>query len=77
MPPRVRYSAGSERPFRAEEFWPSADYEQLFRRLVLAHEPLFKPIIQAMFQGLGVDPHLYDQKLTRTNSGFGSIIIHR
>ncbi len=57
------------RPFRADEFWPSADYEQLFRRLVLAHEPLFKPIIQAMFQGLGVDPHLYDEKLTRTNFG--------
>ncbi len=57
------------RPFRAEEFWPSADHERLFRRLVLAHEPLFKPIIQAMFQGLGVDPHLYDQKLTRTNFG--------
>ncbi len=58
-----------ERPFRAEEFWPSADHERLFRRLVLAHEPLFQPIIQAMFQGLGVDPHLYDQKLTRTNFG--------
>ena len=47
-------------PFRAEAFWPHADHEARFRRLVLAHEPLFKPIAQAMFQGLGVDPHLYD-----------------
>jgi isopenicillin N synthase-like dioxygenase len=58
-----------ERPFRAEEFWPRADRERQFRRLVLAHEPLFKPITQAMFMGLGVDPHLYDRKLTRTNFG--------
>jgi isopenicillin N synthase-like dioxygenase len=58
-----------EGPFRAEEFWPRADHERQFRRLVLAHEPLFKPIAQAMFQGLGVDPHIYDRKLTRTNFG--------
>jgi isopenicillin N synthase-like dioxygenase len=56
-------------PFRAEAWWPRADYEARFRRLVLAHEPLFKPIAQAMFQGLGVDPHIYDRKLTRTNFG--------
>jgi isopenicillin N synthase-like dioxygenase len=56
-------------PFRPEEFWPSADYERTFRRLVLAHEKLFKPIAQAMFQGIGIDPHLYDRKLTGTNFG--------
>jgi isopenicillin N synthase-like dioxygenase len=56
-------------PFRPEDYWPRADYEPLFRRLVLAHEPLFKPIAQAMFMGLGVDPHIYDRKLTRTNFG--------
>ncbi len=56
-------------PFRAEDYWPRAEYEPLFRRLVLAHEPLFKPIAQAMLQGLGVDPHIYDRKLTRTNFG--------
>jgi isopenicillin N synthase-like dioxygenase len=58
-----------DRPFRAQDFWPQADYERLFRRLVLAHEPLFKPIAQAMFQGLSVDPHSYDEKLTCTNFG--------
>jgi isopenicillin N synthase-like dioxygenase len=58
-----------QEPFRPEDYWPRAEYERHFRRLVLAHEPLFKPIAQAMLQGLGVDPHLYDRKLTRTNFG--------
>jgi isopenicillin N synthase-like dioxygenase len=56
-------------PFRPEDYWPRAEQERLFRHLVLAHEPLFKPIAQAMFQGLGVDPHVYDSKLTGTNFG--------
>jgi isopenicillin N synthase-like dioxygenase len=62
-------SQDRNRPFRPEEFWPRAEQEKLFRRLVEAHEPLFKPIAQAMFQGLGTDPHAYDGKLTRTNFG--------
>jgi len=56
-------------PFRAEDYWPGAQYEPLFRRLALAHEALFKPIARAMLQGLGCDPHAYDAKLTRTNFG--------
>jgi isopenicillin N synthase-like dioxygenase len=55
--------------FRAGDYWPSADYERQFRPLVLAHERLFKPIAQAMFMGLGCDPHIYDRKLTGTNFG--------
>lgn len=58
-----------EAPFQPEDYWPRAEFEQHFRRLVVAHEPLFKLIAQAMFQGLGVDPHIYDRKLTRTNFG--------
>jgi isopenicillin N synthase-like dioxygenase len=56
-------------PFQPETYWPRPDLEPRFRRLVLAHELLFKPIAQAMFQGLGVDPHVYDEKLTGTNFG--------
>jgi isopenicillin N synthase-like dioxygenase len=56
-------------PFRAEDFWPRAAWEPRFRRLALAHEALFKPIAQAMFQGIGCDPHAYDDKLTGTNFG--------
>ena len=56
-------------PFRPEDYWPGAGYERRFRRLALAHEALFKPIAQAMLQGIGCDPHLYDAKLTGTNFG--------
>jgi isopenicillin N synthase-like dioxygenase len=58
-----------EAPLRAGDYWPRAEYEPRFRRLALAHEALFKPIAQAMFQGLGCDPHVYDEKLTQTNFG--------
>jgi isopenicillin N synthase-like dioxygenase len=59
-----------EAPFRAEDYWPRGDDdERQFRRLILAHEPLFKPIAQAMLQGLGCDPHFLDEKLTGTNFG--------
>ena len=58
-----------EAPPRTGDFWPNAAFETRFRRLALAHEALFKPIAQAMFQGLGCDPHAYDTKLTNTNFG--------
>jgi isopenicillin N synthase-like dioxygenase len=58
-----------DRPFRPEDYWPSEEYERQFRRLALAHEALFKPIAQAMLQGIGCHPHAYDGKLTRTNFG--------
>ena len=56
-------------PFRAEDYWPRADWEAAFRPLVLAHEALILPIARAMFQGLGCDPHVYDGKLAGTNFG--------
>jgi isopenicillin N synthase-like dioxygenase len=55
--------------FRAEDYWPRASFEREFRRLLLSHEALFKPIAEAMFQGLGCDPHIYDDRLTGTNLG--------
>src|SRR6478672_13161869 len=58
-----------EQAFRAGDYWPDAKFERQFRRLILAHEQLFKPIAQAMLQGLGCDPHLLDEKLTGTNLG--------
>ena len=56
-------------PFRPEDYWPRAAFEPRFRRLALAHVALFKPIAQAMLQGIGCDPHAYDDKLTDTNFG--------
>jgi len=55
--------------FDVLRFWPDAKFEVAFRRLAIAHEKLIKPITQAMFQGLGCDPHLYDEKLSNTNFG--------
>lgn len=55
--------------FVAGDFWPYARYELAFRHLVQCHEPLIKPLAQAMFQSLGCDPHIYDKKLTKTNFG--------
>lgn len=56
-------------PFREADYWPRAGDQQKFRRLVEAHEPLIKPIAQAMLQGIGADPHAYDAKLEGTNFG--------
>ncbi len=58
-----------ETAFRVEDYWPDAKYEQALRRLALSHEQLIKPIAQAMFQSLGCDPHVYDEKLSSTNFG--------
>ena len=55
--------------FHPEAFWPDPRFEPIFRELVLAHEPLFAPIAQAMLMSLGCDPHLYDDKLRQTNFG--------
>jgi isopenicillin N synthase-like dioxygenase len=55
--------------FRPEDYWPRAEDERQFRRLVIEHEKLIKPIARAIFQGLGVDPYLYDRRLTGTNFG--------
>jgi isopenicillin N synthase-like dioxygenase len=63
IPPR------RDTPFRPGQFWPDAKYERRFRRLVEAHEPLFKPLARAMLQGIGTDRHAYDEKLTQTNFG--------
>lgn len=45
------------------------DAEPFFRGLCLEHEKLILPITQSIFRYLGVDPHLYDEKLTGTNFG--------
>jgi isopenicillin N synthase-like dioxygenase len=55
--------------FRAEGFWPRGELEPFFRRLCLAQEALFLPVMQSLLRYLGCDPHLYDRRLTRTNFG--------
>jgi isopenicillin N synthase-like dioxygenase len=54
---------------RPEEFWPDVRYAELFATIVRAHEKLILPVMQAMLESLGCDPHLYDARLTGTNFG--------
>ena len=56
--------------YKASDFWPEGNFEPFFRKMVLQHEALFTPIMQSILTYLGCDPHLYDQKLTKTNFGF-------
>ena len=53
----------------AQDFWPLPEYESFFQRIVRAHEALILPVMQALLQYLGCDPHLYDRPLTGTNFG--------
>src|SRR6476619_4944811 len=47
---------------RPKEFWPIAEYEEFFRRIVEAHEALILPVMHSLLRSLGCDPHLYDRK---------------
>jgi isopenicillin N synthase-like dioxygenase len=55
--------------FHAEDFWPRPELEPLYRRVCRENERLILPVMQAMLMDLGVDPHLYDARLTGTNFG--------
>ena len=58
-----------EQPVRVEDFWPRPGHEPFFRELCQRHERLILPVMQSLLAYLGCDPHLYDQRLTRTNFG--------
>jgi len=60
---------GAALPGSIDDFWPIPDLEPFFRRLCLAHEKLISPVMQSILTYLDCDPHLFDQKLTRTNFG--------
>jgi isopenicillin N synthase-like dioxygenase len=55
--------------FRWQDFWPREDYEPFFRQLTHSHQKLILPVMQSILRNLGCDPHLYDERLTRTNFG--------
>ena len=56
--------------YKERDYWPAAGYEPVFRQVVEAHQGLVQPLMQAMLQYLGCDPHLYDGKLNASNFGF-------
>lgn len=57
------------RPTRVKDFWPDPAAEPVFRRMCLEQETLILPVMQSILVSLGCEPHLYDQRLARTNFG--------
>ncbi len=67
---RRAFDFGEDPNYRVGDFWPEASYEPFFRDIVQRHEDLIIPLMQSIFSYLDVDPHIYDEKLNRTNYGF-------
>jgi isopenicillin N synthase-like dioxygenase len=64
---RRAFDLGDRDDYEAADFWPDATFEQFFRRVYLAQEPLILPIVQGVLTHLGCDPHLFDERLADTN----------
>ncbi len=54
-------------PSQLANHWPDPAAEQTFREVCIAQERLILPIMQSILAYLGCDPHLYDERLDRTN----------
>jgi isopenicillin N synthase-like dioxygenase len=67
---RRAFDLGGDNDYQESDYWPRPGYEPEFRQLVLAHEKLILPVMQAILSYLGCDPHSYDEKLHQTNIGF-------
>ena len=67
---RRAFDLDGNKEFRESDFWPRPGLEPFFRKLVIEHEKLILPIMRSILSYLGVDPHLYDKKFTKTNFGF-------
>lgn len=67
---RRAFNMEGNKNFNSSDFWPNSTYEETFRKVVIEHEKLILPLMRSILTYLGEDPHLYDQKLTRTNFGF-------
>lgn len=67
---RRAFDLDGDENYEEKRFWPGPGFEAVFRKLVKAHEQLILPIMQSVLRYLECDPHLYDEKLTKTNFGF-------
>ncbi len=67
---RRAFDLGEDANYNAGDYWPEGEYEQVFRNVVQQHEALVLPVMQSVLSYLGVNPHLYDERLTKTNFGF-------
>jgi isopenicillin N synthase-like dioxygenase len=67
---RRAFNMDGSQEYHEENFWPKPGFEPFFRKICIEHERLILPIMQSILRYLGCNPHLYDQKLTKTNFGF-------
>ncbi len=67
---RRAFNMDNDSGYKESDFWPRVGDEPFFRKVCLQHEALILPIMQSILGYLGVDPHYYDQKLSKTNFGF-------
>lgn len=67
---RRAFNLDSKPDYKEEDFWPLPGFEPYFRQICMKHEKLILPIMQSILTYLGCNPHLYDEKLTKTNFGF-------
>lgn len=58
-----------EVPFDPSAFWPLPEFEPKFRQLVEAESALFLPVMQSILMGIGLEPHLFDERLRNPNLG--------
>ena len=68
---RRAFDLDGDPDFDPTALWPEAELEPLFRRLIEAQLPLFRPIMSAILDYLGSPPDLYDQRLNSPNFGQG------
>lgn len=66
---RRAFDINQDPGFFVDDFWLIPEGEQFFRRLCLETVTLINPLTESIFRYLGVDPHLYDKRLTGTNFG--------
>jgi len=67
---RRAFDLGEDPAYLASDYWLEPACEPVFRKLVLSQEKLILPIMQSILRYLNCGPHLYDERLTRTNFGF-------
>ncbi len=67
---RRAFDLDGDLSYTERDFWPKPGFEPVFREVVRAHEKLILPIMQSILSYLDCDPHLYDEKLIKTNFGF-------
>ncbi len=67
---RRAFDLGEDAAYHASDYWTDPEFEPIYRNVVLNQERLIHPVMQSILRYLKCDPHLFDEKLTKTNFGF-------